>query len=91
VGKSEGERPLETTAHQVEGNIKIDLQERGCGSVYWFDVARDGNKRRVVVNTVMNLRLPQNADNYWTRLGTVSFSRRTLLYGVKELAPKLNC
>jgi len=32
----------------------------------------------------MNLRVPQNAENFLTSLEPVSFSRRTLLYGVSE-------
>jgi hypothetical protein len=41
----------------------------------------------------MNLRVPQNAENFLTSWGTVSFSRRTLLHGVGyfHTAVKLLC
>jgi hypothetical protein len=39
-------------------NIKIDLGEIGCDGRDWFDVAQERDQWRVVVNTVMNLRVP---------------------------------
>jgi len=48
----------------MEGNIKIDLPERGCDGVDWICVARDRNRWQAVVNTVINLRFPQNEDNF---------------------------
>jgi hypothetical protein len=38
------------------------------------------------VNTVMNLRVPQNAGNFLSSWGRVGFSGRTLLHGVSQLA-----
>jgi len=32
VGKPEGKRPLGRSRHRWEDNIKIDLQELGCGA-----------------------------------------------------------
>jgi hypothetical protein len=49
----------------MEGNIKIDLPERGCDGVDWINVARDRNRWQTVVKTVMNLRLPQNTDSFF--------------------------
>ena len=37
-----------------------------------------------LVNAVMNLRVIQNAGNFLTNCKPVSFSRRTVLYGVSE-------
>jgi hypothetical protein len=31
----------------------------------------------------MNITVPQKAENFWTSWVTISFSRRTLVYGVK--------
>jgi hypothetical protein len=64
------------------GNIKMNLQEVGCGGIYWIDLAQDRDECRNLVNTVMNLRVPLNAENFLTSCKPVSFSRRTLLHGV---------
>jgi hypothetical protein len=47
-------------------NIKIDLQEMGCIGRDWIDTAHDRDRWRVVVNAVMNLRVPYNEGNFWT-------------------------
>jgi hypothetical protein len=39
-------------------NIKIDLREIGWYGTYWIDLAQDRDQWRVLVNTVMNLRVP---------------------------------
>jgi hypothetical protein len=39
-------------------NIRMDLCERECGGVDWIGLAQDRNRRRALVNTVMNLRVP---------------------------------
>ena len=38
VGEREGKRPLGRRSHRWEDNIKMDLQEVGCGGVDWIDV-----------------------------------------------------
>ena len=47
-----------------------------------IDMAQVRDYWQVVVNTVVCLCFPQNARNFLTGWGTVSFSRRTLLHGV---------
>jgi hypothetical protein len=42
VGKPEGKRPLGRPRHRWEDGIKMDLQEVGCGGMYWIYVAQDG-------------------------------------------------
>jgi hypothetical protein len=39
-------------------NIRMDLGEVGWSDVGWIGVAQDRNRRRVLVNSVMNLRVP---------------------------------
>ena len=34
VGKPEGKRPMGRPGHRWEDNIKMDLQEVGCGGVW---------------------------------------------------------
>jgi len=40
-----------------EDNIKLNLQEVGCGSIDLIDLAQDRARWRAVVNAVMNLRV----------------------------------
>jgi hypothetical protein len=58
LGTPEGKRPLGRPRHRWEGNIKIDLQEVGCGDMDWIDLAQDKDRWRALVTAVMNLRVP---------------------------------
>jgi hypothetical protein len=58
VGKPEGRRPLGRPRRRWEDNIKIDLQEVGCGGMDWIKMAQDRDRWRVLVNAVINLRVP---------------------------------
>jgi hypothetical protein len=40
------------------GNIKMDLGEVGWGDVVWIGLAKDRNRWRAVVNSVLNLWVP---------------------------------
>jgi len=58
VGKPKGNRPLGRPRRRWENNIKMDLQEVGCGGMDWIDLAQDRGRWRALVNVVMNLRVP---------------------------------
>jgi len=58
VGNPEGKRPLGRLKHRWDNNIKIDIQEVGCGGMDWIDTAWDRDRWWAFVNTVMNLWVP---------------------------------
>jgi len=66
VGKLEGKTPLGRTRCRWEDNIKMDHLEVGCGLMDWIELAQDTNRWRALVNEVMNLRVPYNAENFLT-------------------------
>jgi len=66
VGKPEGKRLLWRPRLRWEDNIKMDLQEIGCGGMDWIELAQDRDRWRALVNAVMNLRVPGNAGNFLT-------------------------
>jgi hypothetical protein len=58
VGKPEGKRPLGRPRRRWINNIKMDLLEIGLNVVDWIGLAQDRYRWRVLVNSVMNLRVP---------------------------------
>ena len=58
VGKPEGKRPLGRPRRRWKDNIKMNLQEVGCGVMDWIDLVQDRDRWRALVNAVMNLRAP---------------------------------
>jgi hypothetical protein len=76
VGKPEGRRPIGRSRRRWEDNIKMDLREVGWR--HRLDRSSSGSERCwALVNTVMNLRVPQDAGNFLSSLGHFSFSGKT--------------
>jgi hypothetical protein len=57
MGKPKGKRPLGRPRRRWEDGIRMDLREFGLGSVDWIQLAQDRDRWRVIVYTVMNLRV----------------------------------
>ena len=58
VGKPEGKRPLGRPRRRWVDNIRMDLQEVGCGYMDWIGLAQDRDRWWTLVSAVMNLRVP---------------------------------
>jgi hypothetical protein len=57
VGKPDGKRPFERPRLRWDYNIKMDIQEVGCGDMVWIDLAQDRDRWRALVNVVIILRV----------------------------------
>jgi len=57
VGKPEGKRPMGKPRRKWADNIRMDLQEVGCGYMDWIGLAQDRDMWRTLVSAVMNLRV----------------------------------
>ena len=58
VVKPEGKRPLGRPRRRWVDNIRLDLQEVGCGYMDWIGLAQDRDRWLTLVSAVMNLRVP---------------------------------
>ena len=57
VGRPEGKRPLGRPRRRWKDNVKMDLQEVGCGGMEWIELAQGRDRWRALVNAIMNLRI----------------------------------
>jgi hypothetical protein len=57
LGKPEGKRSLGRPRRRWV-DIRMDLQEVGCGHVDWIGLAQDRDRWLMLVSAVMNLRVP---------------------------------
>ena len=58
VGKPKGKGPLETPRRRWVDNIRMDLQEVGCGYMDCIGLALDRDRWRTLVSALMNIRVP---------------------------------
>jgi len=58
VEKPEGKRSLGRPRRRWVDNIRMDLQEMGCGYVDRIGLGQDRDRWRTLVSAVMNLRVP---------------------------------
>jgi hypothetical protein len=57
VGKPGRRSPLGRPRRRWEDNIRMDLQEVGCGYVDWIELAQYRDRWRAHVSAVINLRV----------------------------------
>jgi hypothetical protein len=82
VGKPVGKIPLGKPRHRWVDNIKMDHRKIGRGDMGWIDLAQDRDQWRVLVNTVMDLRVPYKVGKLLNSRTSGGFSRRVLLHEV---------
>ena len=58
LGKPEGKRSLGRPRRRWVDNIRMDLQEVGCGNMDWIGLAQGKDTWRTLVSAVLNLRVP---------------------------------
>ena len=58
VGKTEEMRPLGRHRRGSDDNIKMNLQEVGCGVMDWIKLAEDGDSWLAIVYWIMNFQIP---------------------------------
>ena len=58
LGKPDRRRPLGRPRRRWVDNIRIYLQEVGCGYMDWIGLAQDRDRWRTLLSVVMNLRVP---------------------------------
>ena len=64
VGEVGGKRPLGRPRHSWKDIIKMDLQEVGREGIDLIDLTQNRDFWRAVVNEVLDLRVPLNAENF---------------------------
>jgi hypothetical protein len=68
VRRPEGNRPLGRSVRKWEGNIKADLQEMSLGAMDCIYLAQGRDRWRVLVNVLLNLRVPLKSGEFFNYL-----------------------
>jgi hypothetical protein len=76
----EGKRPLGRPKLKWVDNIKMDLRDIEWDGMDWIDLAQNRDQWKALLNTVMNLRVPQNAGKFLCGCTIDTFSRRAQLH-----------
>jgi hypothetical protein len=66
IRKSEGKRPHGKPRHRWEDKIRIDLREIGWEDVDWMHLTWERDPWWTLVNSVMNIQVPQKARDFMT-------------------------
>jgi hypothetical protein len=66
VGKPEGKSPLGRRRRKGEVNNEKDLRDIGWGGMDWINLFQDTDQCGALVNTVINLRGPQNIGKFFS-------------------------
>jgi hypothetical protein len=64
----------------------MNLREIGWDDVDWIDLAQNRDRRRALVNTVMNLRVTSNDGKFCSSCTIGGFSRRARLHEYKRVS-----
>jgi hypothetical protein len=91
IGKPEGKKPLGRPRRRWEDNIRMDLREIGWGGMDWIDLPQDRDQWRALVNTVMNLRVPENVGKFLSSCASGDFSRRPQRHVVSDVTTNYDC
>jgi hypothetical protein len=83
--QSEGKTLLGRPIRRRVDNIRMDLGEVGWDDVDWNGLAQDRNRWKVLVNSVLNFRVPQNAGKLWSGLTTCGLSSSAQLHRVSSV------
>jgi len=57
-GETGGKETMERPRRRWVDNIRMDVQEVGCGYMDWIGLAQDTDRWRTLMNAVMNIRIP---------------------------------
>jgi hypothetical protein len=64
LGKPEEKTPLGRHRRRWEDNIKMDLQEVGCGGMDWIELAQDRDRWWALVNAVINFPVREKCGEF---------------------------
>jgi hypothetical protein len=84
VRKPEVRRLLGRPRRRWLDNIRTDLVEVGGGDVHWIGLVQDKDRCRALVNSLLNLRVPQSAGKLWSVQTTRDLSSSAQLHRVKS-------